>query len=408
MKPSRATMNRRKWMMLSGAAFAMRPEAAQAQGGASSGAADTTLPDQLLLKDYRPKSIYKIPVSDIKKAKYPAIDCHHHARAKTPQDVVEQVRIMDAAGIESTVAFCTTGAAFDRFSTLFSKYPKRFHVWCGLNMAGVDQPGFGPAAIAELERCRRLGAVGVGEVTDKGMGIGGVISGPPNWQGTRPPGGGGQGPRQRPAVQGLHPDDPKMDAIWQKCADLGMPINLHASDPYWSYLPQDRFNDGLMNGFSWRLDNKPGLMGHNELIESLERAAKRHPKTVFIACHLANLDYDLARLGQMLGRNPNLYADISARFGETATIPRFAAGFLREWAHRVCYGTDIPYSQHLFSLTYRILESSDEHFYDQDFYFNFDYHWPMYGFALPDDVLKKIYRDTALSAFRQARASARG
>jgi predicted TIM-barrel fold metal-dependent hydrolase len=275
-------------------------------------------------------------------------------------------------------------------------------------MAGVDQPGFGPAAIAELERCCRLGAVGVGEVTDKGMGIGGVISGPPNWQGTRPPGGGGQGPRQRPAVQGLHPDDPKMDAIWQKCADLGMPINLHASDPYWSYLPQDRFNDGLMNGFSWRLDNKPGLMGHNELIESLERAAKRHPKTVFIACHLANLDFDLTRLGQMFGRNPNLYADISARFGETATIPRFAAGFLREWAHRVCYATDIPYSQHLFSLTYRILESSDEHFYDQDFYFNFDYHWPMYGFALPDYVLKKIYRDTALSAFRQARASARG
>ena len=80
---------------------------------------------------------------------------------------------------------------------------------------------------------------------------------------------------------------------------------------------------------------------------------------------------------------------------------------LQKWAHRIVYGTDIPFSQHLFSLTYRILESTDEHFYDQDFYFNFNYHWPMYGMGLSDDILKKVYRDTALSAFTQARSAAR-
>ena len=50
------------------------------------------------------------------------------------------------------------------------------------------------------------------------------------------------------------------------------------------------------------------MLGHDELIESLERAVKKHPKTIFIACHLDNLDYDLTRLGQMFDRNPNLYA----------------------------------------------------------------------------------------------------
>jgi hypothetical protein len=60
------------------------------------------------------------------------------------------------------------------------------------------------------------------------------------------------------------------------------------------------------------------------------------------------------------------------------------------------------------SLTYRILESTDEHFYDQDFYFNFNYHWPMYGMGLSDDILKKVYRETALNAFKQARSKARG
>jgi hypothetical protein len=351
--------------------------------------------------------VYKIPVTEIKKAKFPIIDVHHHARAKTPGDVDAMMKIMDAVGVETTVVFSGIGTAFDEAHRLYSKYPKRFQVWCGLNMADVDQPGFGPATIKELERCCKLGAVGVGEITDKGMGIGGQFGGPPNWQGTRPSGRGGSGPRSEPAKKGLHPDDPRMDPIWQKCADLGLPVNLHISDPYWSYLPQNKHNDGLMNGFSWRLDNKPGIMGHDDLIKSLEATLKRHPRTVFAACHLANLDYDLTRLSQMLDRSPNLFVDISARFAETAAIPRFAAQFIKKHPNRVTYGTDMPYTQQIFSTTFRIMESFDEHFYEQDLFFNFNYHWPMHGFGLPDDVLKKVYRETALSAFRQARSTAR-
>ena len=405
-------INRRQMMMLPGMALLERLGSAeigpeQPIGGQSSSDSAQVLPDQLLLKDYRPKSIYKIPVTEIKKAKYPILDAHYHARAKTPQDVEELVRIMDAVGLETTVAFGGIGAAFDEMYRLYSKHPKRFQVWCGLDMTDVDQPGFGPATVRELERCRKAGAAGVGEVTDKGMGIGGAIGAAPNWQGTRPPGGGGSGPRGGPAKKGLHPDDPRMDPVWHKCSDLGMPINLHMSDPYWSYLPQDKNNDGLMNGFSWRLDNKPDIMGHNGLIQSLNMTLKRHPKTVFICCHLANLDYDLTRLGQMLDDNSNMYADISARFAETAAVPRFTAQFLKKYAHRVTYGTDMPYTQRMFSTTFRIMESLDEHFYEQDLYFNFNYHWPMHGFGLTDDVLRKVYRETALNAFKQARSSAR-
>ena len=57
----------------------------------------------------------------------------------------------------------------------------------------------------------------------------------------------------------------------------------------------------------------------------------------------------------------------------------------------------------MFSTTFRILESNDEHFYERDLYFNFDYHWPMHGFGLTDALLKKVYRDNALKAFNQAR-----
>ena len=403
-------INRRQMMMLPGAALMSRFGSAQAQGAGEPVPAESAevLPDQLLLKDYRPKSVYKIPVTEIKKAKYPVIDVHHHARVKTPEDVDATVKIMDAVGVETTIAFSGVGPSFDEIYRLYSRYPKRFQVWCGLNMADVDQPGFGPATVKELERCRKVGAVGVGEITDKGMGIGGQLGGPPNWQGTRPLGGGGSGPRGGPAKKGLHPDDPRMDPIWQKCAELGLPVNLHISDPYWSYLPQDKHNDGLMNGFSWRLDNKPGIMGHDDLIKSLDATLKRHPQTVFIACHLANLDYDLTRLGQMLDRSPNLVVDISARFAEAAAIPRFATQFIKKHASRVTYGTDMPYTQQIFSTTFRVMESADEHFYEQDLFFNFNYHWPLHAFGLPDDVLKKVYRETALGAFEQARSTASG
>jgi predicted TIM-barrel fold metal-dependent hydrolase len=407
-------MNRRQMMMLPGLALAPGRGGAQTPTPAPPNAAlDNLLPPEILLKDYRPKSVYKIHVSDIRKAKFPVIDCHHHSQSRTAEQVDEEVKLMDAAGLQSSVAFMGVGegptyraSAFDDGYKIYSRYPKRFYIYTGLNMSGVGQPGWKPdATIAELERCHKAGAVGVGELHDKGMGIGGVM---PGGSGGGRQGRSGASAAPRAPVQGFHPDAPQLDAIWEKCADLGMPVNLHVSDPYWSYLKQDRFNDGLMNGFSWRLDDKPGIMQHNELIVSYEAAAKKHPRTVFIASHLANLDYDLNRLAGIFERNPNFYADFSARFHETCTIPRTTADFLKKWAHRVVYGTDIPFSQHLFSLTYRILESADDHFYDQDFFFNFNYHWPMYGMALPDDVLKKVYHESALNAFKQAQSKAKG
>jgi predicted TIM-barrel fold metal-dependent hydrolase len=130
---------------------------------------------------------------------------------------------------------------------------------------------------------------------------------------------------------------------------------------------------------------------------------RKHPRTIFIACHLANLDYDLTRLGQMFDRNPNLYGDIAARFAELAPIPRFVNQFFQKYSDRILYGTDNAYSQSMFSATFRLLETSDEHFYDNAFR---SYHWPLYGAGLPDDVLKKLYRDNAVAVFRRARSNA--
>jgi predicted TIM-barrel fold metal-dependent hydrolase len=128
------------------------------------------------------------------------------------------------------------------------------------------------------------------------------------------------------------------------------------------------------------------------MIDIFERMVKKHSSTTFIACHFANLDYDLARLGQVLERHPNLYADISARYAETAPIPRFVSQFYAKYADRLLYGTDMGFDRSMYRVTFRILETLDEHFYETDM---FGYHWSLNGFGLPDEILQKLYRTNA-------------
>ncbi len=147
-----------------------------------------------------------------------------------------------------------------------------------------------------------------------------------------------------------------------------------------------------MNAYTWRLDNQTNILSHPELLGTLERAVKKHPGTVFVACHFANCCYDLSRLGALFDKYPNLYADISARYAETAPIPRAARKFYEKYRDRLVYGTDMWRNKEMYLTTFRILETEDEHFYDWDL---FTYHWPLYGLGLEDDVLRKIYSGNA-------------
>lgn len=330
-------------------------------------------PDQLLLKDYRPRSIFKIPQSRVEKARFPVIDMHSHPYARTPEQVDRWVRTMDEVGVEKTIIMVgAAGKRFDDATALFGKYPDRFEIWCGIDFSGFDQPAFAAKAIAELERCVRAGACGVGELSDKGRGLRGTTG--------------------RPEVAPMHIDDPRMDPILKRCADLGLPVNIHVGEDQWMYEPMDRTNDGLMNAYKWRIPNEPGVLRHHEVIATLERAVKKHPRTTFIACHFANCCADLSILGRMFDAYPNLYADIDARFAETAPIPRTMARFYERYQNRLLYGTDMGFAPEMYRTTFRILETEDEHFYPENLR---SYHWPLHGFGLRDAVLRKVYGDNA-------------
>ena len=333
--------------------------------------------DRLLLKNFHPVSIYAIPVTIPAKAKFPVIDMHSHPYAMNAQELAGWVKTMDEMGISRTIIHTmATGYQFDSLVEVYGKYPGRFELWCGFDYTGYDKPGFGPAAVKELERCYKKGAKGVGELGDKGEGE--LYSKPV-------------------AGYGMHIDDPRMKPLLQKCAELHMPINIHIAESYWMYLPSDSTNDGLMNAATWKVNLKPGMLDHDQLIQSFENAVRDNPKTIFIACHFLNCDYDLTKSGKLLDKYPNLYLDIAARYAETATIPRYMQKFYNRYQDRLLYGTDMGLEKHIYEVTFRVLETLDEHFYETEM---FGYHWAMNGFGLSDEILKKLYMSNALKIRR--------
>jgi predicted TIM-barrel fold metal-dependent hydrolase len=332
--------------------------------------------NELKLKNFRPKSIYKNPQTTITKAKYPAIDMHSH---NDPNSDIEQlIKLMDESGIEKKMILTySTGARFDSIAARYAPYKNRFEVWCGFDYSTLGQPDWPKQAIAELERCYKKGARGVGELGDKGLGE--FYSKPvPGW--------------------GLHISDPRMKPLLQKCGELKMPISIHVAEDEWMYLPADSTNDGLMNSAKWKVDmSKKDILDHDQLVNTLEQAVRENPKTIFIACHLANCCADLSKLGKMLDKYPNLYADVAARFAEFSPVPRYTRAFMEKYQDRLVYGLDtdgsqLDYEKLLNEVSFRILETADEHFYQ---FTLFSYHWPLYGLSLSDKALKKIYGDNA-------------
>jgi len=342
-------------------------------------------PTQIAIKNWMPKSIHKAGDHTVKKPQFPAIDLHAHDYATTPEEVERRVEIMDKAGIEKSVVFTgATGAKFDSVYALYSEYPDRFDVYCGIDFSGYKEEGWSDKAVKELERCEKVGAGGIGELHDKGGGL----------------------------VDGMHPNDPRMEPVFEAAADLNLPINLHVADPIWMYEPMDSTNDGLIRAYTWRIKDKENIISHDGMLSILDKTLERNPNTTFVAAHLANSTDDLDKLGELLDKHPNLYADVSARFAEFSTIPRTASDFFEKYQDQIVYGTDYgwetfdnntDYGNHtstldMFRMTFRVLETRDEHFYMTDLV---GYKWPMYGLDMSEKALKKIYRENALNIIKQ-------
>src|SRR5665648_198538 len=264
-----------------------------------------------------------------------------------------------------------TGAAFDALvDSLPKAYPGRFLLYCGLDRTDIDKSDYSDRAVAELVRCHNNGARGVGELSDKGFGF---------------------TEDALPRDKRLHPDDPRLDAFWEKCAELKMPVNLHVADHPSCWTPLDVYQERTPDYQHFNQYGKD-VPSYDELITIRNRTLESHPKTIFIACHLGNQGNDLEKLSLAMDRYPNLCLDTSARDYELGRTPRASAKFLTKYQNRILFGTDQSREKSMYQIHWRLFETDDEYIVGRVW-------WRYYGLELPGPVLESLYRGTAMKIF---------
>jgi predicted TIM-barrel fold metal-dependent hydrolase len=305
------------------------------------------------------------------RSRFPVIDYHNHLDALEPAEVL---RVMDACGIERiiNITMQTGDNAIRMINKFHSVDPDRFATIGWMDWSGVERPDFTDVTLQRLERLVEHGAKGIKFWKDLGLSV-------------------------RDAKGNLlRVDDERLAPIFDKAAELKIPVMFHTADPDAFFLPIDAHNERyeeLAAHPDWSFHGSH--FSKKELLDQRDRVIARHPKTTFVAAHVAECGENLARVTNLLETYPNVYIDISARASELGRQPYSARALFLKFADRILFGADLVPEESMYRLFYRFLETADE-------YFEYPSHasrqgrWQIYGIDLPDDVLRKVYKENAL------------
>jgi len=253
----------------------------------------------------------------------------------------------------------------------------RFLIYFVPDIENIDIPDFGKKEAAKLEEAVKSGCKGLKIYKELGL-------------------------NYKDKTGKLVPvDDPRLDPIWAKCAELGIPVLIHVSDPVAFFTPIDKYNeryDELADHPSWNFSDANKYPGKEEILRQRNNVIARHPNTIFIGAHVATYPEDLGRVAMWLDEYPNLYVDISARISDIGRQPYTARKFLIKYQDRVLFGTDTQPNAEAYRIYYRFLETDDEYF-DPAGGHHIQGRWMIYGVNLPDEALEKIYNRNALKIF---------
>lgn len=326
---------------------------------------------ELPLSDFAPRHGLRAAVTPVESSKFPSIDYHNHLDAQEPADVL---RIMDACNIERIVNITmrTGEEALEMHHKFKDASPARFDTIAWFDWSDLHETGFWQRCIERLERYRDAGFYGIKIWKDLGLTL------------------------KDSNGEMLRVDDERLDPFFEKAGELGMPVMFHTADPDAFFSPIDRFNERyeeLAAHPDW------GFYGSHfskdELLAQRDGIFARHPKTTFVCAHLAERSEDLSYVSRLLDANPNLSVDIGARTAELGRQPYTSREFFLKYADRILFGTDLVPDEEMYRLHFRFLETRDEYF-DYPSHASRQGRWQIYGIDLPDDVLRKVYRENAL------------
>lgn len=344
-------------------------------------------PRRIYLDEFRPTPMLKVPEHLLGAAKFPCVNVHSHPGKLTRAELDEMIKVMDEANIAVSVSLDggLRGRSFaEHHYQLMSAYPDRFVVFQWIDYVGdgrrddpaswdVHKPGFGLRAADRLSLAVKQGASGLKVWKDLGL----YIKGPDG--------------------KLLMPDDRRFDPLWERAGELQVPILWHCADPPAFFTSTDVRNERweeLYRHPEWSFYG-PEFPSHQELMDARNRVIERHPGTIFICGHMAELSEDLKQLGETLDRSPNMNVEIASRISELGRQPYTSRAFFLKYSDRILFGTDgIPPMSELIP-HFRYLESWDEYFPYEDNPFPPQGLWNIYGIGLPDEVLKKVYNENA-------------
>jgi uncharacterized protein len=359
--------------------FIVWPRIVKTEGQLQNGQKNEVTPT---IEEYQPKSTLVTKEHKIQRAKYPFIDIHSHHWNPTPEHVDQLVKEMETINLRVLVNLSGgTGEQLRQtVAAMKGRYPDRFVVFANLSYDDIDTPGYGKRAAARLEQDVKNGAQGLKIFKNFGMDV-------KYANGAR-----------------VHVDDPEFEPVWDKCAELKLPVLIHIAEPSAFFDPWDYQNERWLElkEFPQRARPPSKYPPFETLMTERNHLFAKHPKTNFIAAHLAFHGNDLQRLGKLLDELPNVYVDIAAVLAELGRQPYSAHDFLVKYQDRVLLGKDI-YEVNEYKWYFRALETRDEYF---EYYRKRHAFWRIYGFQVPDEVLKKIYYRNALKLVPGIRAQA--
>lgn len=171
---------------------------------------------------YKPKSMLQRAQHLVQKPKFPVADIHcHWEPAVDPRALI---KAMDSLGV--TYAVNLSGGWGERLVQMLNRYkkfaPDRFEIFCSIDFSEIDQPNFREKWTQFLVSAKAQGASGLKIFKDLGLTL------------------------KDQSGKVVPIDDPRIDPIWTKCGELGMPVLIHSADPLAFFQPIDRFNERVM------------------------------------------------------------------------------------------------------------------------------------------------------------------
>lgn len=208
-------------------------------------------------------------------------------------------------------------------------------------------------------------------------------------------------------------DDPGLDKVFDYIKSKNLPVSGHLGEPRNCWLPVDKMTvTSDKNYFTenpqYHMFLHPEYPSYEDQLRARDNLLKKNPDMIFVASHLASLEWNVDSLAAWFDRFPNAATDISARTCHLQVQSQKdrdrVRNFMIKYQDRLLYGTDVSYrgtnaEEFTKDLHERWLAdwkyfTSDDNMTAPEFSGEFK------GLQLPREVVNKLYNDNAIKWYK--------